>query len=322
MIKKLLLVFFFIFLCIQSFGVVNIDRNYIVSPLKTHYDNKGWDFFTFTSATAEFGKYLPEPYTDFYHFWIAKAGVLGELLRYKNVFSLSLFSDIEMIASSNNIIFFDPVCFYWQEGIIATYKHNILNFQLSFTHRCKHDIDNADYVTLYNEVRSRVIIWDSIWFRIFTEPFDFYYNGINFKSIPFFRSDFYILSADDIVWYKVHPLEIYSNESNYRINKVIGSLSFGNIFDIELSRHSGIYTKWYWWFDFIGNETIWKWSQIENIYKEHYWELGFYIKNEGLKLFIFIQNNFIREPAIEPYDQGGINIFHFGLRAINERFSL
>ncbi|MGC8767284.1 MAG: hypothetical protein ACP5QP_06290 [Brevinematia bacterium] len=278
-------------------------------------------FFTFASGVAEFGKYLPEPYTDFNHFWIAKVGVFGEFLRYKNVFSLVLFSDLEMIASSNNIIFFDPRSFYWQEGIISSYKCDSLNFQLSFTHRCKHDIDNADIVNLYGEVRARVIIWDSIWFRLFTDPIGFNWFGINFYFIPFFRNDFYVLSVDESVWYKVSSNVSYSNDSSYKVDKVVNSLSFGNVFDIEFTKQFGFYAKWYWWFDLLGDNVIWNWNKIESVFREHYWELGFYVRNDGLRLFFFIQNNSVREPAIEPFDQGMINVFHFGLRAIDEKFS-
>ncbi|MGC8965054.1 MAG: hypothetical protein ACP5KI_06815, partial [Brevinematia bacterium] len=76
-----------------------------------------------------------------------------------------------------------------------------------------------------------------------------------------------------------------------------------------------------WWFGLLGDNVIWNWNKIESVFREHYWELGFYVRNDGLRLFFFIQNNSVREPAIEPFDQGMINVFHFGLRAIDEKFS-
>ncbi len=100
------------------YAVVSIDRSVFISPLKSQSTTNEVDFLTFASAWAEFGKYLPEPYTDFNHFWIAKMGVSGELYRCRNSFSILLYSDIELIASSNNAIRFGPRAFYWQEGIL------------------------------------------------------------------------------------------------------------------------------------------------------------------------------------------------------------
>ncbi|MFN4245685.1 MAG: hypothetical protein ACK4F9_06010 [Brevinematia bacterium] len=315
--------FFVFFLFLSGFSVVNIDRNYIISPLKLTSTKNYVDFFTFSAAVAEFGKYLPEPYTDFNHFWIAKAGVFGEIFRLRDTFSFVLFSDIELIASSNSIIFFDPRAFYWQEGLLLSYKYNNLNFQFSFTHRCKHDIDNADFVSMYREVKARIVIWDSVFLRFFTDPIEIYrFDNVVFNFIPFFRNDFYVLGVDEYVWYVVgNPNIILSNDSYYRVNKVVDSISFGNIFDVEISRNFGFYIKWYLWFDFMGDNVIWRWSKVEQVVKEHYWEFSFYIKGDGIRLFFFVQNNFLRDPGIEPFDQGGINIFHFGLRAIDDRFS-
>jgi len=308
-------------------SVVSVDRSDFIAPLKSSSTTNDFDFFTFTSAWAEFGKYLPEPYTDFNHFWIAKAGVLGEFFRYKNDFSLVLYSDIELISSSNNIIYFDPRAFYWQEGILASYKYNNLNFQGSFTHRCKHDIDNADIFTLYREVRARVIIWDSLMFRMFWDPIELFdYGGMKFEIIPFFRNDFYVLSVDDSVWYSVYSsadilgIKTLSDNSDYKVNKVVDSVSFGYIFNTSITKNFGFYSKGYLWFDFMGDKPIWQWSSINQIVKEHFLELGFYVKGGGIKLILFIQNNLVREPAIEPFDQGYVNLFHVGIRAINERF--
>lgn len=321
--RKTIIIFLILFLSYESFGAISIDRNYIISPLKSPSTTNDIDFLTFSSATAEFGKYLPEPYTDFNHFWIAKAGVFGEMFRYKNKFSITLFSDIELIASSNNIIFFDPRAFYWQEGILISYKENIFNYQLSFTHRCKHDVDNADLVTLYNEVRARIIIWDSIWFRFFPDPIELYNyeDKVKLNILPFIRNDFYVLSVDDIVWYRPYIFTIFTNSSTYRANKIIDSFSFGSIFDVELFKNFGFYTKWYIWFDLIGDKPIWNWSKVEEVIKEHFVEIALYLKGNGVKIFFFLQNNFMREPAIEPFDQGAVNLFHFGIRAVNERFS-
>ncbi|MEN2998328.1 MAG: hypothetical protein ABDH28_04765 [Brevinematia bacterium] len=312
------------FILTNVYSVITIDRTYMISPLKTPIGEKEFNFLTFTAATAEFGKYLPEPFTDFNHFWIAKASVFGELFRYKNLFSIVLFSDIELIASSNNIIYFDPRSFYWQEGILFSYKYGTFNFQGSFTHRCKHDIDNADLVTLYDEVRARVIIWDSVWLRFFPDPLEIY-NLNNFmvvEAIPFIRNDFYVMSVDETVWYKTYPYTSFKSDSEYKVNKIVDSFSIGMIVDVELFKNFGFYAKGYWWFDLLGDNEIWKWSKIENIVTEHYAEIALYLKDKGGKIFIFLQNNLVRDPAIEPFDQGSLNVFHFGIRAISEMFSL
>jgi len=327
--SKLFIVLAFFLLCflVDGFSVVSIDRNVFFAPLKSSSTTNDIDFFTFTAAWAEFGKYLPEPYTDFNHFWIAKAGVSGELFRYKNTFSVLLYSDIELIASSNNIIYFDPRAFYWQEGILVSYKYNNFNFQGSFTHRCKHDVDNADLVTLYREVRARVIIWDSVMFRFFLDPIElFEYMGVKLNVLPFFRNDFYILSVDEMVWYRISfgpsyiGTETLINDSYYRVNKVVDSMSFGYILDLSIAENFGFYSKGYLWFDFLADKPIWQWSRIEEVIKEHYLEFGFYVKGNGIRLMLFIQNNLLREPAIEPFDQGNVNFFHIGLKAVNEKF--
>ncbi len=325
MFFKFFAVFVFFFFSCSCFGVISIDRNYIFHPLKSSLEIDEFGFLTFTSSSAEFGKYFPEPYTDFNHFWIAKAGVFGEFFRYKNSFSICLFSDIELIASSNSVIFFDPRAFYWQEGILFSYKYENLNFQFSFTHRCKHDIDNADFVSLYKEVRARVIIWDSLWVRFFTDPLILIdYSKITLKFIPFVRNDFYVLGVDEMVWYKVitNGILVFHNDSKYRVNKIVDSFSLGSIFDLEISKDFGFYLKGYWMFDFMGDDVIWKWSKIDEVFKEHYFEISFYVKGEGIRIFFFIQNNFSREVAIEPFDQGAVNLFHFGIRAVSEKFHL
>lgn len=318
-----ILILLFAFVYSELFSVVTIDRNYILSPLKSSSTTNDVDFFAFTGAVAEFGKYLPEPYSDFNHFWISKASVFGEIYRYKGVFSITLFSDIELLSSSNSPIFFDPRAFYWQEGILLSYKHGNYNFQFSFTHRCKHDVDNADFVSLYDEVRARVIIWDSLWFRAFTDHLTIYTfsDDVILKGIPFIRSDFYVIAIDSSVWYRTYPFTNYSTHSEYKVNRIVSSLSFGGVLDLELGRNFGFYLKAYQWYDLLADNDIWSWSRIRDVIGEYYIELAFYIRSGGMRMFFFIQNNFQREPAIEPYDQGSVNLIHFGLRAIDERFS-
>lgn len=320
--KKVIVGLILFFIYLEGFSVVSIDRNYIIHSLKSSSTTNDVDFLTFTSAVAEFGKYLPEPYTDFNHFWVAKAGVFGEFFRYRDIFSITLFSDIELIASSNSIIFFDPRAFYWQEGIIFAYRYDWFNFQFSFTHRCKHDVDNADFVTLSRQVMARVIIWDSLWFRVFTEPIEIFNSGeVSFRVVPFVRNDFYVIAVDESVWYKVSPYESYSTRSEYKLNRVIDSFSVGFVGDLKLSENFGFYSKGYLWFDFLGDDYVFRWSRIVGVYTEHYLEFAFYIKGDGIRILFFIQNNSLREPAIEPYDQGWVNLFHIGIRAIDERFS-
>ncbi len=217
--------------------------------------------------------------------------------------------------------------FIGRRGYFFSYKHGSWNFQASFTHRCKHDVDNADLFTLYNEVRARVIIWDSVMIRIFTEPSKiFEHSGVKVVGFPFLRNDFYVLAVDEEVWYRVSlntsdfGMRIFHNDSYYRINKVVNSTSFGYILDFSFGKNSRVYSKGYLWFDFLGDGTVWNWSRMVEIIKEHYLEFGFYVKGDGARLMIFIQNNLVREPAIEPFDQGYVNLFHVGLKAINEKF--
>ncbi|MCX8028605.1 MAG: hypothetical protein N2712_01235 [Brevinematales bacterium] len=320
---RLIFSFTFLFLFTYGFGVVNMDRSYIIHPLKSFSASNEVDFLTFTSATAEFGKYLPEPFTDFNHFWIAKAGVFGEFCRYGNIFSVVLFSDIELIASSNSIILFDPRAFYWQEGFLLSYRYSLYNFQFGFTHRCKHDVDNADFVSLYDEVRARVIIWDSIWLRFLTNPLELFKNNhFRLTIVPFLRGDFYVLAVDESVWYRIYPFKLYVDNSEYKVNRIVGSFSLGNVLDFEITQNFGFYGKFYLWYDLLANREIWSWNSIRSLVAEYFFEFSFYIKGSGIRLFFFVQSNLLRDPAIEPYDQGYVNLVHFGLRAIDEKFSL
>lgn len=323
MIRFFLSISILLFIVPNLFSVVTIDRNYILSPLKSSSTTNDNDFFTFTGAIAEFGKYLPAPYADFNHFWVSKATVFGEIYRYKDTFSVMLFSDIELLSSSNSPIYFDPRAFYWQEGVLLSYKYDMYNFQFSFTHRCKHDVDNADIVSLSNEVRARVVIWDSLWLRAFTEHLTIYDfgNDILLKGVPFVRGDLYVLAIDSSVWYRTFPFTNYSTYSEYKVNRIVSSLSFGGVLDLELGRNFGFYFKAYQWYDFLADNELWNWSRIRDVIGEYYLELAFYIRGGGVRMFFFIQNNFQRDPGIEPYDQGSVNLIHFGLKAIGERFS-
>ncbi len=330
MYKKILAYLIWLFTVSQSFAVIVVERPIVINPFQSLDNTNEHSILVHTGGWAEFGKFFPEPLTDFNHFWVAKFGAFGEFYRYRNKISIVLFTDIEMIASSNSIIYFDPRAFYWQEGIMFFYREGNVVWNINYAHRCKHDIDNADLVTLYQETRARILIWDSLYLKVIMDRIELF-NSENMISglylIPISRFDFYTLSLDEYVWYNTFKYPVshisYRSYSWYSYDRVAFSVSIGGKLGFVFQKNFEVYLRGYIWLDLMGEKRGFpdRILTINRVVPEHYLEVGISLVGDGFEISLFVENNFKRETGIEPFETGNQNYWHFGIKAIDKRLA-
>lgn len=93
-------------------------------------------------GTGGFGKYIGPKDGD--HEWHHRMGVTFEILRWNDRNSIAGITQAEFIYDRNNSINFNPRATFWEEGLIFTRQFTHFDLQLTYLHRCKHDIDNLD----------------------------------------------------------------------------------------------------------------------------------------------------------------------------------
>ncbi len=103
-------------------------------------------------GTGSFGKYIGPKDAD--HEWHHKMGLAFEILRWNNKHSLAGITQAEFIYDRNNSINFNPRATFWEEGLIYTRAFKNFDLQLTYLHRCKHDIDNLDVGTQRSTINS------------------------------------------------------------------------------------------------------------------------------------------------------------------------
>jgi hypothetical protein len=173
------------------------DRAISPDPLDKPIVGNG-GFACDASGWGEFSGYVSTSDSD--HAWNAKMGACEELYRFRNLWSVTVASDIELIANPHNDIDFSPRVFYWQESLFYMRHTDWFDWGLGYYHRCRHDIDNLG-TFVYDDVElERSCIYDSVTLRLLSRPFVWAWDsgGANRASLRLTLDEHYYVIRQDI----------------------------------------------------------------------------------------------------------------------------
>ena len=141
MIKNYILSLILLSSCLQAFAQRHVDRFNVFNPLEKELaGKKQMQWLPGFYGTGGFGKYTGLKDTD--HEWHHRMGVAFEILRWQERNSIAGITQASFIYDPNNSINFNPRAIFWEEGLLYTREYDRFNLQLTYFHRCKHDIDN------------------------------------------------------------------------------------------------------------------------------------------------------------------------------------
>lgn len=158
------------YLAFSSFRIAAVpfaDRTIAPDPLDRPIVGEG-GFASDASGWGEFSRFVGSSDND--HTWDAKMGAYEELYRSRNLWSVAVASDLELIANPDNDIDFFPRVFYWQESLFYMRRADWFDWGLGYYHRCRHDIDNLSQYIVEGIELERVCIYDSITLRLLSRP--------------------------------------------------------------------------------------------------------------------------------------------------------
>ncbi len=159
----------------SAYAVPFVDRGIVPDPLSRRIEGEG-GFLQSSSGWGEFSNYLAS--SDGEHAWDAKLGASVEVFRLRNLWSVDIGSDVELVASPNDDIHFKPRVFYWQESLFVMRRWKAVDWGIGYYHRCRHDIDNLDEYEMFNgEKLERVCIYDSVTLRAYPDPIGWNWGG-------------------------------------------------------------------------------------------------------------------------------------------------
>ena len=140
----------------------HVERHWTYDPFSSsEQQEEEVQWITDFSGWAEFGKFVAEKDTS--HEYHHQLGAVMELVRWGDN-SIAFGTQAEFIYDPNNNINFNPRSIFWEEGLFYTRKMDNHSWQLTYFHRCKHDLDNLELglerVTINSSLGSRWIISD------------------------------------------------------------------------------------------------------------------------------------------------------------------
>ena len=143
--------------------------------------------------------YLNLSSSDGEHSWDAKLGASVGLYRFEGLWSIDLGSEIELVATPDNDIHFQPRVFYWQESLFAMRRDGSLDWGLGYYHRCRHDVDNIAEENAFAQVLERVCIWDSLSLRAYPRPLEWsWMGGLSGSARLTLDEHYYVLLQDSV----------------------------------------------------------------------------------------------------------------------------
>ncbi|MFC1669337.1 hypothetical protein ACFL20_03035 [Spirochaetota bacterium] len=287
------------------------DRYINLNPLAHEIKNGGFSIFPIIGGWGEFGKYSSSA-SDFEHNYNAKLGVAAEFFRYKNLLTLMVSSDIELVANPRSEINFNPRSFFWQEGFIFIYNFNYFYGQIGYIHRCKHDIDNLEILDEEGERKERVIIYDSILLKFVSRKLNLLgHEFFPLETILFLRGDFFVYTDDDIIWSVEPGLKERSSFNNLKT-----SFQFGLTTDLIKYEFFALYFKGQYainiftYGDSNSNKTFGASSYV--------FEMGLSIMGGGGRMNLFFNYEYQYDTAINPYRENA-HLLLIGLRIYDNR---
>jgi hypothetical protein len=144
MFKIYLLVHLLLMALVLPFGSkaqILVSRNYLINPFTDSSSNVG-KVFANTGFLAEFSRGYGS--TADAHAWNAKIAGYFEVYRFNPKLSFIFVSAHEVTADLYNNLYFNPKGAIWHETFALYYQRKKFVLEAGITHRCRHNIDNAD----------------------------------------------------------------------------------------------------------------------------------------------------------------------------------
>ncbi len=292
----------------QAGAVVYPDRGILLNPLQTTRQTDDCGLFTMTGGWGEIDKKMAEN-TDDQHNWSVKLGAALELFRYRNSFSFTASSDIELVANDQSEMKFNPRSFFWQESFMGSFSGGPIYYQTGYVHRCKHDIDNIEVQDKTGEKRQAVFIYDSIFLRVITKEFRIL-NSVNFPFVSRFyiRDDYFVLRDDSRIYE-------YPADEKYSIENLINTVQAGVNIDIIRAKNFDIYTRLQYKISFFSENVNGDSAGYRN---DYFAECGIRLKGEQGVMQFFLNYEYIDYTMINPFNEK-TRVLYFGIRTGDRR---
>lgn len=136
-----------LFLALLYSGTINgqrhVERHWNYQPFQNSIDSsiRGVEWMPKFSGWTEFGKFVSIKDTN--HEYHHQLGAIMEIARWGRN-SIAIGTQAEFLHNRNNSINFNPRAVFWEEGLIYTRHYKDHSWQLTYFHRCKHDLDNLE----------------------------------------------------------------------------------------------------------------------------------------------------------------------------------
>ena len=163
----------------------HVDRMVVFNPLEKGVPNKDGavQWLSGFYGSGNFGKYIGPKDND--HEWHHRVGLGFEILRWHGRNAIALTTHASFIYDPNNSINFNPRAAFWEEGLVYTRQYKDFDLQLTYLHRCKHDIDNLDVgqqrSTIFSSLESRLLFneWETGFGKLRLTP------GLDLYTTPY-----------------------------------------------------------------------------------------------------------------------------------------
>jgi hypothetical protein len=160
----------FLLFSFNGFAQILVTRNYTINPFADSTTTK--KVLGLSAFHAEFSRGYGS--TADAHAWNARIAGLFELYRFNKNTSLVFTTAHEITADLYNNLYFNPKGAIWHETFSMFHRRKTFTFEVGISHRCRHNIDNADVEqgdTLNtNAITYRVLILNAPFVNVFTKP--------------------------------------------------------------------------------------------------------------------------------------------------------
>ncbi len=288
----------------QAFAVVYPDRMFVVNPLAAKTTETGLQLLPMAGGWGDFSRYISSE-SDWEHHWGSRLGAAIDIVRYNDIFSFTIYSDIELIANPRSEITYNPRSFYWQETFQFNYKTDSMYMHAGYSHRCKHDVDNLEVLDNTGERKQLVLIYDSIYLRLVSENVRFAINPVvPIDSFFFMRWDYFVIKEDD---------RLYAADISLR-NK-INDLSFtwqvGLHSTLVTCKQLNVVLKAHYIFNVYTGAT-------NSIKRNYYIETGIALRGREAEMTFFLAYEYQERTFINPYNERS-RLLYAGLRIGDKR---
>ena len=164
---KIFYAFLFIFVIITPRiinAVIMPDRNIMLNPLSHKTGSASLQFIPGAGGWVELDRFTGIA-GDSDHSFDVMLGAAAELFRLGDDFDFTVSSDVELVATPDSPIYFNPRALFWQESFQFGAAPGSSFIHLGYVHRCRHDVDNIEVEDNTGERRELVLIYDSIFAR-------------------------------------------------------------------------------------------------------------------------------------------------------------